>query len=106
MTGKHLKENFISFRVSKDEKAAWELAWHTQGFPSRSAFVRFHTNAAANQNTGTVKMRSNERTLHLKRIGSSLTELATLAANDNALFDPALKELIDEALKHVLAIKS
>ena len=105
MSAKHLKEVFVSFRVSESEKLAWEQAWLTQGFHSRSAYVRYHGNVGAKLIPGDVKLRDNERSHHLKRMASSLSELATLATNDNALNDTPLREMLHEALEHVLAIK-
>ena len=105
MSNKHLKEIFISFRISASENVAWEQARKTQGFRSRSAYVRYHGNAGAKLNPGAIRLRDNERSHHLKRMASSLSELAALASNDDALNDATLRKMLHEALKHVLAIK-
>lgn len=105
MKTKSNKEIFVSVRVSAEELQLWEQAQHEQGFLFRSSFMRHHTNIGARTEPEKVSIRADEQTLHLKRIGSTLSELSTLAANDNALNDPTLRERIDDALNHVFAIK-
>lgn len=98
------KEIFVSVRITEEELQAWDQAQHEQGFLFRSSFMRHHTNIGARTEPEKVRIRADEQTLHLKRIGTMLMELLTMAANDNALNDENLTEMLDDALKHIQAL--
>lgn len=95
---------FVSFRVTIDEVTAWEQAQRDQGYASRSDLIRKSVNAVTISNAQH-SVRPEKETTHLKRIGSGLMDIrALLAANDNVLADTHLEELLNKAIKHVLAI--
>lgn len=109
MRGKEPMDETITFRVSEDEIAAYTRAWQRLGFKSQSQFHREAGNLLA---TGEVQNRHSinptilaEINTHLMRVGTALSELLTLAANDNLSLGEQFGRDLRKALQGVDTIR-
>jgi hypothetical protein len=102
-------ERTITFRVNDDEYSAYMQAWRQLGYTSQSQFHREAGNIlmcgkGANRpavNT-TILMELNT---HLNRLGTTLSELLTLAANDNFPDNQHFEHALDQALSDIAVIR-
>jgi hypothetical protein len=98
-----------TFRASGEEIATYDRAWRRLGFRSQSQFHREAANMMATSKgknyhavSPTIALEINT---HLNRIGSSLTELVALAANDNLPDSPRFVQALAQALSDIKTIK-
>lgn len=109
MRGKEPMSETITFRASDDEIAAYQRAWKQLQYRSQSEFHRAAGNILANnakQNRHPINPTAlAEINTHLMRIGTVLSELITLAANDNQPPSEQFGHDLRKALQDVAAIR-
>lgn len=109
MRGKEPMGGTATFRAYEDEIAAYQRAWKQLGFESQSEFHRSASNRLVRGNDEKHHCMNPaillEINAHLNRVGSAISELIALAANDNLPDGEQFERDLRKALQDVAAIR-